>query len=99
MKLEMNLYADKKYKLMYTINKKPDEYNRIIKNFYYEIDSNNYMISTIDEEHNKMHNIINSNKEEFFTLKIPPLKIDLLPAKVLPVMYDYGTSKNKPKDI
>ena len=98
MKLEMNLYADKKYKLMYTINKEPDEYNRVIKNFYYEIDSNNYMISTIDEEHYKMHNIINSNKEEFFTLKIPPLKIDLLPAKVLPVMYDYGTSKNKTKD-
>ena len=37
MKLEMNLYANKKYKLMYTINKNPDEYNRMIKNdsFYY----------------------------------------------------------------
>ena len=95
MKLEMNLYANKKYKLMYTINKNPDEYNRMIKNFYYEIDSSNYTISTIEDNEYKIHTIINNTKEEFPVISIPTNKLELKPVRMLPFIYDYGTSKNK----
>lgn len=98
LKLEMDLYATKKYKLMYTLNKVPDEYGRIIKHFYYEIDLSNYITSTIENEHYKIHKISNGTKEEYTTITIPESKLELEPIKTLPLLYEYATAKNKTKD-